>query len=183
MIITSTIVGLFALLLLRAASLSNQFKIERKIRIHRDATEIFNEIKNLRGHNRFNKWMMQDPNMEVTTAGTDGTEGFTLHWKSQLRSAGAGSQQIRTITEGKKINYRLLFEKPFKGAAEAYLVTDIVSDGETEVTWGFISKRKYPEKILHSLINFNSLMGRDIQNSLENLKVLMEQTKTAELIS
>jgi len=116
-----------------------------------------------------------DPNMKQTYSGTDGTVGFISAWESEDRNVGKGEQEIVAIVEGKRIDYELRFIEPFESTSYAYMTTDEVSENETLVKWGFDGRMNYPMNLMLLFMNFEEMIGEDLQHGLENLKVILEE--------
>ena len=70
--------------------------------------------------------------------------GFVSAWESQNKNVGKGEQEIKKISEGKRIDFELRFIKPFAAVAKAYMTVDQMSKNETIVNWGFDSRMNYP---------------------------------------
>ncbi len=173
MFILYILIALLVLILIRAARISSASLIEKHIEISRPPSEVFNYVKLLRNHELFNKWTMTDPALKISYTGTDGTLGFSSHWKSEIKNVGEGHQTISGITNNSRIDYTIKFIKPFPGESTAYLITtEVQLDGVvgTRVTWGFASQRNFMAKILQTLINLERMLGKDLETSLLNLK-------------
>jgi hypothetical protein len=106
---------------------------------------------------------------------TDGKIGFIYTWDSTNKNVGKGAQEIIKIIEGERIDYELRFEKPFKNTAYSSLITQGVSADETKVTWTFHGAMKYPWNLMHALLNLSSMLGKDLETSLSNLKNNLEK--------
>jgi len=115
-----------------------------------------------------------DPNMKKEFRGIDGTVGFVSAWESDNKNVGKGEQEIKKISEGKRIDFELRFIKPFAGVANAYLTTDSRSKNETIVNWGFDSKMKYPMNLMLLFMNMDKMIGNDFETGLKNLKAVLE---------
>jgi len=158
-----------------ALFLDQEYVIERDIAINRTPQEVFGYIKWLKNAGTYNKWVMQDPNLKKEFRGTDGTVGFVYGWDSELKSVGKGEQEITYIKEGQQIDYVIRFVKPFEGTSYAFLKTAPLPGGQSKVTWIFKGIRNYPMRIFHFLLNHKKVLGRDLQESLVNLKTVLEK--------
>ena len=168
------IIILISIPFILAVFLSNEYLIEREITINRPRHEVFDYIKFLRHAERFNKWVMMDPDMKKEFRGTDGTEGFVYAWDSNNKQVGKGEQEIRNISAGERIDYEIRFMKPFEKVSYAHITTTTVSENQTKVKWAFSGMRNYPMKIMHLLLNLKKILGNDLQTSLGNLKNVIE---------
>jgi uncharacterized protein YndB with AHSA1/START domain len=175
MYIAITIIAILILIpLIGAAFLSNEYVIEREITINKSNAEVFEYIKFLKNQEQYNKWVMRDPNQKTELRGTDGTVGFVMAWDSQDKGAGKGEQEIMSMAEGKRIDYEIRFEKPFKNVAGSYFITEPISAGQTKVKWAFTGTRPYGMKVMHFALNLPKMLGKDLQASLGNLKGVLE---------
>ena len=105
--------------------------------------------------------------------GTDGTVGFVSAWDSELNQVGKGEQEIISLQEGRRVDYEIRFEKPFKNISFAYISTVGLSDSSTKFC-GFKGKRNLFMKLLHLVFNLPKTLGKDLTESLTNLKRIME---------
>jgi hypothetical protein len=62
MIIAIVILGIIAIVLIAAASMSEDYNIEQHITINRSKTDVFNYLRILQNAEKYNKWVMEDPN-------------------------------------------------------------------------------------------------------------------------
>ncbi len=174
MIVIYIILGIVALLLIAALFISKDMKATREIVINKPKEEVFNYIKYLKNQDHFSKWAMMDANMKKDYRGTDGTPGFVSAWEGN-KKVGKGEQEIVAITDGRKVDYELRFEKPFKSVAKAAMTTEVVNNNATKVTWGFESKMNYPMNLMKLFMNMNKAIGNDFSTGLGNLKAVLEK--------
>jgi uncharacterized protein YndB with AHSA1/START domain len=176
MIIVYVLLGLLALVLIRAATLGKEARIEKEIQINCPVEDVFSYVLKLRHHREFNKWTMTDPNVAINYTGEDGTVGFSSKWNSEVKNVGEGEQIITSITPLSRIDYDLIFVKPFAGVAKSYIITRATPSG-TLVKWGFHNERNAMAKVMQTLLNLEKMLGRDLEISLLNLKQLLEKKK------
>ncbi|HMI07706.1 MAG TPA: SRPBCC family protein [Flavobacterium sp.] len=172
--ILSGIAAVVALILIVALFVRKSYSVKRSVLIDRPKQEVFDHVKLIRNSEKFSKWVMLDPNSKRTFSGTDGTIGYVYGWESDMKNVGAGEQEIKAIAEGEKIDYEIRFFRPFKGVAQAYIATEPQKDG-TEVTWVFDSSMKYPMNFMLLFMDFEKMLGKDMEESLQNLKVILEK--------
>jgi hypothetical protein len=167
--------GIIALLLIIALFSKKGYTIERETLIKRNRADVFNYIKFLKNQDFYSKWVMTDPNMKKTFTGTDGTKGFVYAWDSNDKNAGKGEQEIKQIVDGEKTDVEIRFERPFKGVSQAHMTTVDSGGNQTKIRWTFISEMKYPMNIMLVFVNFDKLLGRDMEISLSTLKGILEK--------
>lgn len=153
--------------------MAKEMIIERSILINRSKQDVYDFLKITRNQETFSVWNMKDPNKATTTTGTDGTEGFVYAWDSKNKSVGAGSQRITRISEGQRIDYALNFERPMKNTGTSSFVLESVDTGQTRVIWEFRGPTKFPMSLFAGI--FKKKLGKDIDESLGNLKKKLEQ--------
>ena len=87
------IVGLIALILIVALFSKKNYSMERSITINRSSQDVFDYLRHLKNQEKFSKWVMTDPTMDVKITGEDGQIGFIY----------AGGQNVRDVgAEGKR---------------------------------------------------------------------------------
>ena len=177
--ILTTVTALSAVLLIIGLFSKKEYIIERQITILRPRQAVFDYIKYLKNQDNYSKWVMMDPTMQKKFRGNDGMDGFVYAWDGNNK-AGAGEQEIKKITEGKRIEMEVRFKRPFKGIAKTYMETgSITSPGSeqdnTKVKWVFGTRLHYPMNIMLLFINMDKKLGTDINISLANLKTILEK--------
>jgi len=161
--------------LILALFVNKKYSVEREITINKPAPQVFAYVKLLRNQDNFSKWATMDTNMKKDYRGNDGTVGFISAWESKDKKVGKGEQEIKKITEGKRIDFELRFIKPFAGIANAYMTVEPMSKNETIVNWGFDSKMKYPMNLMLLFMNMEKMVGNDFEIGLYKLKNLLEK--------
>jgi hypothetical protein len=147
--------------------------IEKNVSINKNINEVFNFLKQTKNQDSFSVWNMKDPNMKRDYSGTDGTKGFVYSWDSKDKNVGAGSQEIKNINEGNRIDYELRFLRPMKNIASSSFILNKVDDNNTSVTWTFQSPTKFPMSLFAPI--FKNMLGKQLNQSLQNLKALLEK--------
>lgn len=162
---------IIAVPLIMALFIQKEYAIKREIVIDKPSIEVFNYIKYLKNQDQYNKWVQMDPNMKKDFRGTDGTVGFVYAWDGNDK-AGKGEQEIKKITEGKRIDLELRFKKPMESTASSYMATETVSPTQTRVKWQMAGNSRYPMNLMHLFMD--KLLGTDLQTSLGMLKDNLE---------
>jgi hypothetical protein len=175
MIILVTLLIIVAIPLVVALFIKKEYSVEREIVIRKPKHLVFDYLKYLKNQDNFSKWASMDPKMKKEYRGTDGTVGFVSAWDSKDKNVGKGEQEIKKITENKRIDFEIRFIKPFAGTANAYLTIDSTSNNETIVNWGFDSKMKYPMNLMLLFMNMEKMIGNDLSTGLSNLKNILEK--------
>ncbi|HMG14130.1 MAG TPA: SRPBCC family protein [Saprospiraceae bacterium] len=165
--------GLIVLLLIIGLFSKKGYSVYRNIIINRPKSEVFDYIRHLKNQDFYNKWVMKDPDMKKEYRGTDGTVGFVYAWNGN-REAGEGEQEIMKIKEGERIDVEVRFIRPFSAIANGPYITESTADDKTNLSWGMNSQLKYPMNIMLLFMNFDKLLGADLELNLNNLKNILE---------
>ncbi len=168
------VVSLVALLLIVALFTKKEYGVERELVINRPKAEVFDYVRLLKNQENFSVWATKDPQMKKEYRGIDGTLGFVSAWDSEMEDVGKGEQEIKNIVEGVRIDYELRFIEPFASNDDAYLTFESVFESQTRVKWGFKGVMKYPMNLFLLTMDMEGMLGKDLQDGLNNLKMVME---------
>lgn len=69
------------------------------------------------------------------------------------------------------------FFEPFEAADLAYITTESMNDSVTTVTWGFNGKMTYPMNLMLPFMKMDEMPGKDLQNGLDRLKMILEENE------
>ncbi|WP_418358078.1 SRPBCC family protein [Shewanella basaltis] len=161
-----------------ALFIKTDYSVMRTVTIDKPVSEVFDYVKHLKNQDNFSKWAQMDPEMVKTYRGIDATVGFVSAWASENPDVGVGEQEIIAIDEGKRIDFELRFISPFEATEPAYMTTEAVSAQQTKVNWGFSGHMNYPMNLMFLFVDFETMIGEDLQQGLDTLKVLLEQSSS-----
>ena len=167
------IVILIAILLVAALFISKEYSIEKEVTINKTKGEVFSYVKDFKNQDKYNIWVMKDPNARRSYRGTEGAVGYIASWDSDNSEVGKGEQEIKNIKEGERVDLQVRFEKPFKNTADVFMTTDAVAENVTKVKWGMAGRNSYPLNIMNLFIP--GMLGKDMETSLNNLKSVLEK--------
>ncbi|MEK6155646.1 SRPBCC family protein [Flavobacteriaceae bacterium 3-367] len=174
MILLYIVAGIAVLVFILAMIAPKTYDVFRTIEIARPKAVVFEYLKYLKNQQQWSPWEKKDPNMEKKFTGTDGEVGAVSYWNGN-KDVGEGEQEITKIVDGKRVEGELRFLKPWKSTSDCYMEVDEVSDGKTKVTWGFSGKNKFPVSIMMLFMNMDKAVGKDFEEGLQSLKILMEK--------
>lgn len=166
---------LIVAVLVTALFVNKEYKVERFIVINKPKAEVFKYIKYLKNQSNYSKRALMDPKMKKIHKGTDGMPGFISAWESKNENLGVGEQEIKKITDGERMDFELRFKKPFEATEHTYMTTQSVNNHQTKVSWGFNGHMNYPMNIMLLFMNFENMIGDDLQVGLNNLKMILEK--------
>jgi ABC-type lipoprotein release transport system permease subunit len=167
------IATVIVLLLLVAAMMPKKYELSSSIVINRPQAAVFEYIRHIKNQERYSKWVMADPNLNIVYTGTDGEVGFISTWKSEVKNVGEGAQEITKIFPGQGYEVEIRFEKPFKGTSYAVAMTQSLSDDETKVTTTFKTSMPFPMNAMAPMLK--KMLLKDMDETSANLKKQLEQ--------
>ena len=167
--------AIIVLALIAAFFMPKDYAVERDVTINKPIYSVFNYVKYLKNQNEFSVWANIDPNMKSTFKGTDGAVGAISAWESKVKEVGIGEQEITQITEGKRLDFELRFKEPMNDTAKGFMSTERISDNQTKVKWGIYGTFPYPFNVMLPFMKMDEMIGKDLQQGLDNLKVKMEK--------
>ena len=88
---------IIALLLIIALFIPKEILVSRSIKINRAQSEVFDYVKQLKNQPKYGVWWKADPNMKITTSGTDGEVGFVHGWDSKDEKSVLGSKKLSRL--------------------------------------------------------------------------------------
>jgi len=177
---------LFFIVLVTAAlsfMLPGSQQVKRSIVINATATTIYNHLIKLENFNKFSVWSQQDSTAIYTFAGTDGTIGASTSWKGSPEISGEGKIEITALDPNQKVMHKLHFTKPKKGNAESTFTLLETNKATTTVTWTFNMATPRPWNIFNLLYSLDKQMGKDFEDGLTALKVMIELSNANNLPS
>lgn len=166
------LIGVVALVLLIAAIMPKEFKIEKEIVINKPREQVFNYLRMAKNANEWSTWMKKDPNVVQEFKGQDGTVGFINSWSGN-KNVGAGEIETTNITPNERIDVELRFTKPRKVTNHAYYITQAIDKDQTRVIWGMTGRTPFPFNLICYFMH--DKVGEEFQNGLNNLKAVLEK--------
>ncbi|MCL1140101.1 SRPBCC family protein [Shewanella pneumatophori] len=165
---------IIALPFVAALFVDKTYSVTTQVIIDKPVTEVFDYVKQLKNQDNFSVWAQMDPDMQKSYRGSDGMVGFVAGWESDKDDVGAGEQEIMRIDEGKRIDYELRFFRPFESTDLAFMETQALSANQTQVIWGFDGHLDYPMNLMFLFMDFEGMIGKDLDQGLTQLKSVLE---------
>jgi hypothetical protein len=162
-----------ALFLILGLIAPKNYEVNRSIIVNKPLSEVFDYLKYIKNQDDWSPWKKKDPNMKQFFEGTDGEIGFISKWEGD-KAVGMGEQEIKRIVENESIETELRFLKPWKSQSDAYLRVVGLDNQQTNVTWGFSGRNKFPFSIFMLFMNMDKAVGKDFEEGLSNLKQQLE---------
>lgn len=167
------IVALIAAIFIYAATKPDTFRVQRTVNIKAPAEKIFPLIDDLHSWSAWSPFEKLDPAMKKTFSGSASGKGAGYEWEGNSR-AGKGSMEITESTPPSKITIKLDFAKPMEGHNTAEFTLEGRGD-TTDVTWAMYGPTPFISKLMQVFLNMDTLIGKEFENGLANLKTLAEK--------
>ena len=163
-----TLMIIIAAVLLYAATRPNDFVTTRTATIKAPPEAIFPLINDFSRWPEWSPYEKLDPNMKRTLSGAQSGKGAAYAWEGNGK-AGKGRMEIVNSVPSSLVALKLDFEKPFR-ASNSVDFTLTPSGDTTAVSWAMRGSRPFIAKLMGLFMNFDTLIGRDFEVGLANLK-------------
>lgn len=171
-VIAVLVVVPLAAVLIFAATKPDTFRVERATSIKAPAEKIFPLIADFHGWGAWSPYEKLDPAMKRTFSGAANGKGAVYEWDSDGK-AGRGRMEITDAPAPSKVAIKLDFFKPFEAHNIAEFTLEPKGDS-TNVTWAMHGPNLYIGKVMSIFFNMDSMIGKDFETGLANMKALAE---------
>ena len=167
------VMAVIAAILIFAATKPDIFRVQRAAGIKAPPEKIFAIINDFKRWDAWSPWEKKDPAMKRTFGATTDGKGAVYAWEGN-KDVGQGRMEIAESVPPSKVTLKLDFLKPF----EAHNIVEftLVPQGDsTNVTWAMQGPTPFFAKIIHVFIDMDSVVGKDFEAGLANLKAIAEK--------
>jgi hypothetical protein len=170
--IAIVVVVLIAGVLLFAASKPDTFRVQRAASIKAPPEKIAAVLGDFHAWQAWSPWEKMDPAMKRSYSGAEKGKGAAYAWEGNGK-VGQGRMEI-TDAAPSRVALNLDFIKPFE--AHNKVVFTLTPKGDaTEVNWAMQGPVPYMAKIVHVFMDMDSMVGKDFEAGLANLKTIAEK--------
>ncbi len=170
--IAYVVVALVAAILIYAATLPDNFSVQRSVSIKAPPEKIFLLINDLHRWGSWSPWEKMDPEMKRTYSGAAAGKGAAYAWQGNSK-VGEGRMEIAEASPPSKITIKLDFIKPFESHNTAEF--NLAPKGDsTNVTWTMYGPSHYIAKVMGVFVSMDKMIGNDFETGLANLKSVAE---------
>jgi uncharacterized protein YndB with AHSA1/START domain len=167
------IVALVAGVLIFASTKPDTFAVQRSATIKAPPEKIFAVLNDFQRWPEWSPWEKLDPAMKRTLGGAPAGKGATYAWEGNGK-AGAGRMEIVESAPASKIGIQLDFIKPFEGHNRTEFTLTPQGDA-TQVNWVMSGPTPFISKLMQVFVNMDTMIGKDFEEGLANLKALTEK--------
>jgi carbon monoxide dehydrogenase subunit G len=164
---------LIAAVLIFAATKPDTFRVQRTASIAAPPEEVFALISDFQRWGAWSPWEKKDPAMKRTFGAATSGKGAVYAWEGN-KDVGQGRMEIAESVAPSKVTLNLDFVKPF----EAHNLVEFTLEPQgaaTHVTWAIHGPMPYISKVVSVFCNMDSMIGKDFEAGLANLKAIAEK--------
>ena len=172
-VIAGVLVIAVAVVLILAATKPDAFSVRRAITVNVPPERIFSLIDDFHQWGNWSPYENKDPAMKRTYSGAASGRGAIYAWDGD-KNVGSGRMEILDASSPSKIVIKLDFFTPFEGHNVAEF-TMLPQGDATNVTWLMHGPAPFLSKVMQVFINFDTMIGKDFEIGLANLKKLTEK--------
>jgi uncharacterized protein YndB with AHSA1/START domain len=163
---------LIAAVLLYATTRPDSFQVQRTVTITASPDRIYELIDDFHHWTAWSPWEKMDPMMQRKYSGTAHGTGAIYEWEGNSK-VGKGRMEITQAVPPHRIVIKLDFLTPFEAHNTAeFTLAD--KGGTTSVTWSMTGRNPYFAKLMQIFFSMDSMVGRDFETGLANLKARAE---------
>jgi uncharacterized protein YndB with AHSA1/START domain len=166
------VVALLAALLVYAATKPDTFRVQRAASIKAPPEKIFAVLNDFLRWDAWSPWEKKDPAMKRTFSAVTSGKGAVYAWEGN-RDVGQGRMEIAESVPPSKVAIKLDFVKPFETHNIVEFTLEPKADS-TNVTWTMHGPMPYISKLITVFVNMDSMIGKDFETGLANLKGITE---------
>ena len=172
-ILAIVVVVLIVAILIYAATRSDTFRVQRSASIKALPERIFPLINDLHSHAAWSPWGKKDPAMKKTHSGAASGKGAVYEGDGN-KEIGKGRMEITESSPPSTVVMAMHFIKPFEAHSTAEFTLEPSGDS-TYVTWSLYGPQPYLAKVMHIFFDMDSMIGREFESGLANLKAIAEK--------
>jgi Polyketide cyclase / dehydrase and lipid transport len=167
-------VAILVIAFLVVASLRpNTFSLSRSADIKAPPEKIFPHLNDFKNWGAWSPWEKMDPDLKRSFSGSASGQGARYSWVGN-KKVGEGNMEITRSMPSSNIELNLNFLKPFK--ASNITEFKITPNGNmTTVNWEMRGPLNLMMKVMHMFMNMDSMVGKDFEQGLANLKSIVER--------
>jgi uncharacterized protein YndB with AHSA1/START domain len=166
-----------AIILILAATKPDTFSVQRAAVVKAPPEKIFPLINDFHQWGSWSPWENKDPAMNRTYSGAASGKGAVYAWEGN-KNVGTGRMEILDASSPSKIVIKLDFFKPFEthNTAEfTMLPQGDAASATTNIDWVMHGPAPFMSKVMQVFMNIDSMVGKDFEIGLSNLKKLTER--------
>ena len=171
--IAIVIVLLIAGVLIFAATKPDTFRVQRSAGIKAPPEKVFAILNDFQKWGSWSPWEKKDPAMKRTWGAVTSGKGAIYAWDGSS-DVGKGRMEIAESSPSSRLTIKLDFIEPFEGHNIVDFTLEPKGDS-TSVTWTMHGPMPFISKVISVFCNMDSMIGKDFEAGLANLKAVAEK--------
>lgn len=171
-IIAVLALGVAGVVAYAAVSQPDTFRVQRAMTINAPADKLVGILTDLRRGAEWSPYEKKDPAMKKTFSGPSSGPGAKLEWDGN-GDVGAGSLTVADVTPS-KVTLNLAMTRPMN-ANNVVEYTLAPQGNATGMTWALHGPMPLISKVMCVFMNFDKMIGADMERGLNDLKTLAER--------
>lgn len=162
------------LLLFFAATRPDAFRVERSTSVKAEPAKVFALLNDFHNFPSWSPWQNLDPAMQTIHSGAPSGQGAVYAWTGN-DAVGSGRMEILQTVPNTSVTVKLDFLKPFEAHNTTLYTLTPGNGGTTTVTWAMFGPSPYISKLMGVFVSMDSMIGKDFERGLANLKAVAEK--------
>lgn len=171
--IAIAVVVIIAGILAFAATRPDSFRVVRTTSIKAPPEKIIPLLTDFHRWSAWSPWEKLDPAMKRTFSGAPSGKGAVYAWQGDSK-VGAGRMEITDVVAPSKVAIQLDFNAPIESRNVTVFTLAPVGD-TTNVAWDMSGPSPFLSKLMGVFVSMDSMVGKDFETGLANLKAAAEQ--------
>lgn len=171
--ILGVLAALIGAILILALMQPDSFTVQRTIEIKAPAEKVFPLVDDFAQWKLWSPWEHKDPAMERSMSANTAGKGATYAWAGN-KEVGQGRMEIVESTPPAKVGIKLDFLVPFEAHNQTTFNFEPRGTG-TQVTWIMQGPLPFISKIFGVFVSMDSMVGKDFETGLANMKAAAEK--------
>ena len=172
-VIVVVVLVVIAGVLIYASTRPDSFRVQRSASIKAPPQKIFPLIDDLKAWAGWSPYEKKDPAMKRSFGPITAGKGATYEWAGD-KNVGQGRMEILEAQPSSKVLIKLDFIKPFEAHNMAEFTLEPKGD-TTQVTWAIYGPSAYITKVMGLFFNMDTMIGKDFEAGLADLKAAAEK--------
>ena len=172
-ILLIAIFGLIGLLLIIAAFLPDEYRVERSVVVNAEPGTVFEYVADFGHWSSWSPWQPLDPDAKITITDSGKGAGAVMTWDGEIM--GKGNLTFTEVNPPYEVRSTLVFTDPYEMSSTDVWTFEAVGDG-TKITWSDEGTLSWPLERWIGL-TLDSQLGKDFERGLSNIKKLVENLK------
>ncbi len=156
-----------------AATKPDTLHVERTTSIQASPGHIFPFINDFHRWSDWSPYEVKDPGMKKSYGNITVGKGAVYEWDGNS-TVGQGRMELIDSAPPSRVTIKLDFVRPMEGH-NVVIFTLTPQGGQTQVTWAMDGPMPFLSKLISVFMNMDTMVGRDFEVGLANLKNVSEK--------